>query len=243
MPTDRRSRIRGISLGNARPAGQGFETSGPLANISRLTRSVTYGRRGSLDGDQNRSARWKHAVSGTGTKRAIVHVVYNLNEEHFMSTTLRKAQQGFTLIELMIVVAIIGILAAVALPAYQDYTVKAKMAEVVMAASQCRTTVAEVYQTAPAKSGPGENNWGCGEGASKTQYVANVTTDTNGVITVTTSDAFGGDLGGRTIQLKPQNSTGGDLTVDNIPTQVAQFKCGSGGEKPVPAKYLPGSCK
>jgi len=61
---------------------------------------------------------------------------------------MKRVQQGFTLIELMIVVAIIGILAAVALPAYQDYTVRAKMSEVILAASGPRTAVSESFQSA-----------------------------------------------------------------------------------------------
>ena len=59
----------------------------------------------------------------------------------------RYLQKGFTLIELMIVVAIIGILAAVALPAYQDYTIRARVSEVILAASSCRTAVSESVQS------------------------------------------------------------------------------------------------
>src|SRR5688572_30469566 len=78
---------------------------------------------------------------------------------------MKQLQKGFTLIELMIVVAIIGILAAVALPAYQDYTVRAKMSEVILALSACRTSITEVYQSGG--SGPGANSWGCEGGSSK----------------------------------------------------------------------------
>ncbi len=85
---------------------------------------------------------------------------------------MKRIQQGFTLIELMIVVAIIGILAAVALPAYQDYTIRARVSEGVLATSQCRTAIAEIYQSAAAGTVIGANNWGCGEGTTTTQYVS-----------------------------------------------------------------------
>ncbi len=161
---------------------------------------------------------------------------------------MKRVQQGFTLIELMIVVAIIGILAAVALPAYQDYTAKAKMSEVVLAASQCRTSVSETYQTAPAGTEPGANGWGCesnttGDADSKpTKYVLSVTTDANGVITVKTTNDAGipEEAQGKTLKLTPQDAAGAALTVDKIPTQVGGFKCETGD---MPKKYLPGSCK
>jgi type IV pilus assembly protein PilA len=157
----------------------------------------------------------------------------------------RTVQQGFTLIELMIVVAIIGILAAVALPAYQSYTVKARVSEVVLAASQCRTTISEVYQTG--SSAPGSGNWGC-EGSGGSKFVASVSTDDNGKITVVTSSDKGlSDATGASLVLTPYKDSSTAMSSSDVgSTQVWGWKCGDSGTSDALKKlkkYLPGSCR
>ena len=82
---------------------------------------------------------------------------------------MKHVQQGFTLIELMIVVAIIGILAAIALPAYKDYTIRARVSEGILAASQCRTAVDGNLSDGRPTLPPQPNDWGCGEDTSPTR--------------------------------------------------------------------------
>ena len=159
-----------------------------------------------------------------------------------MNKLQKKAQQGFTLIELMIVIAIIGILAAVALPAYNNYIIRAKVSEVILAASACRTAVAETYQSArDAGDAPGANLWGCNEGISAdyTNYVADISTTTDGQISVTVRNT-GSDADGGIVTLTPEDPVGTPATVATMPRVIKGFDC-AGDTQLTP--YLPGSCK
>ena len=154
----------------------------------------------------------------------------------------RQFQQGFTLIELMIVVAIIGILAAVALPAYQDYTKRAKLSEVVLAASQCRTTISEVYQSGSLTM-VSANAWGCESSAQSSKYVKSVATNDVGKITVTATGFGDAGIDGMAIDMTPTNATGAPITTYTQGTVVGGWQCGPAATSGIIAKYLPGSCR
>jgi type IV pilus assembly protein PilA len=139
---------------------------------------------------------------------------------------MKRVQQGFTLIELMIVVAIIGILAAVALPAYQDYTTRAKVSEVILMASPAKLAVAETSSSLGGLASVTDTNSGYSfPGATK--YVSGVTVSaTGGVVTVQSTVA--GATGALT--LTPTDKGGGQL----------QWACTSTA---INAKFLPSECR
>lgn len=151
---------------------------------------------------------------------------------------MKRNSTGFTLIELMITVAIIGILAATAIPAYQDYMIRSKMSEVILALAGCRTSIAEIYQSGGTP--PGAGNWGC-EGVT-TRYVASLATDVNGKVSIAVRN-INTNVDTKVLTMIPMASpTLFADTATDMGAGLFGWLCGGAGTT-VDKKYLPSSCR
>jgi type IV pilus assembly protein PilA len=151
---------------------------------------------------------------------------------------MKKAQSGFTIIEIMLVVVIIGILSVVAVRAASGYAVRAKVSEAMLALTNCRTLISEIYQSADTL--PAANAWGC-ETAASSKFVDTVTTSAEGIIRVGLRGVGDLRVDFHTISLAPLDSTGALMTDVG---RVARWRCGAAVDgTDISVEFLPATCR
>jgi len=152
---------------------------------------------------------------------------------------MRKVQAGFTIIEVMVVVVIIGVLATIAVRAANEYAARAKVSEAILALTNCRTLVSEIYLTADTTPGVGEP-WGC-EATNHSKYVDTIGVDEYGIITVGLRGFGDLRLDFHNITMAPLDNSGALMSTMG---RVARWRCGASGDgTDVSVDRLPSTCR
>ena len=155
---------------------------------------------------------------------------------------MARKESGFTLIELMIVVAIVGILASVAMPQFRDYAARAKITEALVQLTNCRNIIQEVYLSGG--SLPGIGNWGC-EAENPSKFVERITTTDNGIVVLTVGGQIGDlRLSQKDITMAPLNASNNVMTDIDMGTPVRRWRCGAVADgTDLNHNFLPSSCR
>jgi len=155
--------------------------------------------------------------------------------------TTNSRHAGFTIVELMIVVMVIGVLAAIVLPNVRANAARARMSEAILALTPCKNAVTELYNSGG--DPPGAGNWGCEITTDASQYVDSIATSDEGVIKASLRGFNDLRIDFHNLTLAPLDNTGSLPAPGGL---VRSWRCGSPTDwtgTDVPAQFLPGSCR
>jgi type IV pilus assembly protein PilA len=154
----------------------------------------------------------------------------------------KRAQSGLTIVELLTVVMIIGVLAAILMPQVRTWTARTKVSEAILGFTNCRNVIHEVYLSG--SDIPGADNWGC-EVDRPTRFVESIRTNDQGVIRLTLGNEIGDlRLAIHDITMAPLNGSGMIMREEDLGTPVRRWRCGHTVDgTDVKGEFLPGTCR